>query len=165
MNENTKSKLIVFALSLVPYLLLSWAYMHIVDGGPKAFWQALWFLVVVRLIFAAIETLGSVLVWRFHGKQLVVDKYLESLRSHKFPDRIYEQDDFSTYLSRIADGEEFPAALRSAAREMTKVMEVNEDSGILVGMRMWAAAEEALEIYSPRAKAPSCWQPSDDAPR
>jgi hypothetical protein len=161
MNDKAKSLLVVVALSLVPYLVVSWGYTHLVDGGARAFGQALWVLVIGRIFFAAVETLGSTVAWRLYGKLPVVSKYLTLLQTHKFPERIFAHDDLSSYLDRIEQGEEFSDALRNSASDMRKALDISENAGLLISKRTWAAAEEALEIYSPRAKAPVFGQPSE----
>jgi len=152
--NDARSRIITALLAFVPYLLVSWGYMALVNGNSKDFWAALGVLVGVRFFFSIIETLGSILAWRLHGRTLMIKKHLEFLRAHKFPPRKYAHDGVLAYLSRIEDEPEYSAALRATAREMRSVLELCDDIGILVGMRMISSAEAALEQYSPRSSAP-----------
>ena len=54
------------------------------------------------------------------------------------------------YLGRIENDEGHSEQLKAAAKQWYQVLAFFETSGILVGMRMHAAADDALDIYSPR---------------
>ena len=152
--NNTRSHIISGLLAFVPYLLVSWAYMALTDGNANDFWTALGVLLIVRLFFGIIETFGSMLTWRVYGKKIMVDRNLQFLRAHEFPRRKYAHDGVSAYLLRIEGDPEYTAPLKAIAKEMRSILELCEDIGILVGMRMHSAAEAALDIYSPKAEAP-----------
>lgn len=151
--NNINPQLITAGFSLVPYLLVSWGYAELTDGNSKTFWTAFGVLVGVRLFFSVIETLGSILSWRLHGKKLMVQKMLEALRSNEFPKRFYSHDDILGYLARIEDEEKISPSVKSAAKQLEFVLATFENLGILAGARMYSAAEAALEIYSPRSAA------------
>lgn len=138
----------------VPYFLVSWGYMALVDGGADQFWSAFGVLVAARLFFSFIETLGSVLSWRLYGKKLMVSKFYEFLRMNSFPKRKYAHDDFLNYLARIDDGP-YPASVKTAAKEIYFVLSTFESMGILLGMRIHSATEAALDAYSPKSEAPT----------
>ena len=152
--NNPRSQTIVAAFAFVPYLVIAWGYMAIADGGAKEFWGALAALVVVRLFFSIIETLGSVLSCRLYGRKFMVQKYLKLLRANNFPKRKYAHDDFLGYLARVEDDPTSSPSTRAAAKEIEFYLGTFESLGILLGMRMHSAAELALEQYSPRAEAP-----------
>ena len=152
--NDARSQIITALLAFVPYLLVSWGYTTLTNGNAKDFWVALGVLLLVRLFFGIIETLGAVLSWRVYGKKLMVKKHLEFLRTHNFPRRTYAHDNISAYLLRIEDGPEYSAPLKTTAKEMRSVLELCEGFGILLGMRMHSAAEAALDVYSPRSEAP-----------
>lgn len=153
MNE-TKPLLILWAFSFVPYVLVSWAFTKWGDGETTSFWLVLGGLLLIRTFFGIIETLGSILSWRLYGQKLVVERNLAILRANGFPKRTYSHDDFLAYLSRIEDDPKTSPDLRARAKEFHFVLEFHENAGILVGMRMHAAAERALETYSPKSEAP-----------
>lgn len=151
--NDTRSRIIMSLFSFVPYLLVSWAYMALVDGGASQIWTAFGVLVAVRLFFSVIETLGSVLSWRLYGKQVMVNKFLQLLRVNNFPKRHYAHDDLLNYLARIEDGP-YPTSLKASAKEIELLLSTFESMGILLGMRMYSASEAALDAYSPKSEAP-----------
>jgi hypothetical protein len=151
--NDTRSRIIISLFAFVPYLLVSWGYMALVDGGASQFWSAFGVLVAARLFFSVIETLGSVLSWRLYGKKLMVNKFHEFLRANNFPKRTYAHDDFLNYLARIEDGP-FPPSVKASAKEIYFLLSTFESMGILLGMRMHSATEAALDAYSPKSEAP-----------
>jgi hypothetical protein len=151
---DVRSQFIMALFAWVPYMLVSFAYMKLTEGSWKDFWVALGALIVVRLFFGIIEMLGGSLAWRMYGKKLMVNKHLQLLHANKFPTRQYSHDDFSAYMSRIADDPDSPAPLIVLAKEATHSLELAENLGILIGMRVHSAAEAALDIYSPKSEAP-----------
>jgi hypothetical protein len=153
--NDTRTYIIMFLFALVPYALVAWGYMALMDGQANDFWAAFGILLGVRLFFSTIETLGSVLAWRLYGKRLMVGKHLEFLRARSFPKRKFSEEDCLGYLSSIEDDPDQPASLRAAAKEMHWALATCEEVGIIVGMRMHSAAEAALEVYSPKAQAPA----------
>ena len=96
--NDAGSRTIMALFAFVPYLLVSWAYMALVNGGGNQFWAAFGVLLAARLFFCIIETLGSILSWRLFGKRLMINKFLELLRANNFPKREYAHDDFLNYL-------------------------------------------------------------------
>ena len=151
--KDARAYIIIALFSFVPYLLVSWAYMALVDGGSEQFWTAFGVLIAVRLFFSVIETLGSVISWRLYGKKLMVNKFLGLLRANNFPKREYQHDDFLGSLARIEDGP-YGDSVKTSAKEIYFLLSTFESMGILLGMRMHAASEAALETYSPKAEAP-----------
>lgn len=149
-----KSAIIVSAFAAVPYLLVAWGYTALVDGGAIAFWIGLAVLLGARLFFALVETVGSILAWRLHGRRIMVEKFLFVLRTKNFPRRYYDHDDFTNYLDRVENDDALSPSLRRDAKEWYKFLGIFEDLGILIGARMHSATEIALETYSPRANAP-----------
>jgi hypothetical protein len=150
-KEARKSALVVWLFSLVPYAAVSLGYMTFTDGGRKEFLSAFGVLLVVRLFFSIIEGLGTALMWRLYGKKQTVQKYLAFFRAHKFPMRKDAHEHFWDYLPRIEDNPDVSDAVKSAAREIDMML---RSGGIITSIRMCDAAEEAFELYSPRADAP-----------
>jgi hypothetical protein len=148
--NDTRSQIIMGLFAWVPYVLVSWAYAKLSDGS---FWAALGVLLGVRLFFGVIETLGSVLAWRVYGRKKAIEANLAVLRASAFPRRTYRHDDFLNYLSRIEDDESCTGDVKAAAKQWHQTLALYESMGILVGMRMHAAADAALDIYSPRNDA------------
>lgn len=150
--NDTRSQIIMALSAWVPYVLVSWGYAVVSDSS---FWFALGVILAIRLFFSVIETLGSILTWRLYGRKKAIEKNLSMLRANDFPKRQYAHDDFLNYLSRIEDDATSPEQLKMAARQWEQALAFFESSGILLGMRMHAAADEALNIYSPKHEAPS----------
>ncbi|MEW5943720.1 MAG: hypothetical protein AB1710_07705 [Pseudomonadota bacterium] len=148
---DTRSQIIMASFAWVPYVLVSWGYARLSDGS---FWSALGVLLAIRLFFSVIETLGSVFAWRLYGRRKMIERNLAMLRANNFPKRQYAHDDFLNYLSRIEDDETCPQQLKMAAKQWEQALAFFESSGILLGMRMHAAADAALDIYSPKHEAP-----------
>jgi hypothetical protein len=152
--NDTRSRLVISLFAFVPYLLVAWAYMTLVNGDSSDFWKALGVLVAVRFFFSVIETLGTVISWRLYGKRFMVNKFVEFLRANNFPKRKYAHDDFLNYLARIEDEPSCPASVKASAKEIYFVLSTFESMGILLGMRMHSASEAALDAYSPKSEAP-----------
>ena len=138
----------------IPYILVTWGYAKWTDGDAKTFWTALCVLLAIRLFFYIIETLGDVLSWRLYRRKIMVDNAVTALRTDKFPPREYNSDDLGNYLARIEQDPQYPATLRNAAVNLDQNLATIEQYGILVGARAWEVWEAALDIYSPRSKAP-----------
>ena len=151
--KNARANIVTALFSFVPYLLVSWAYMKLTDGGSNRFWGAFGVLVAVRLFFSVIETLSSVLSWRLYGKKLMVNKFLGLFQANNFPKREYQHDDFPGYMARIEDGP-YADSVKASAKEINFFLSTFESMGILLGMRMHSASEAALEAYSPKVEAP-----------
>jgi hypothetical protein len=152
--NSAKSGIIVLVLSLVPYLFVSWLCAELIDERLRTFWIAFGLLIGARLFFSFIECLGGILIWRIHGREVVVQMFLRVLKENKFPTRYYQHDSFLNYLSRIEDDCGSTQELKFEVKAFEKMLLMWENSGVLAGARMHAATEIALERYSPRRLAP-----------
>ena len=152
--NDARAYIILAIFSLVPYTLVSWAYMALAGGGTKEFWSAIGVLIAIRTFFSLIETLGGVLSWHLYGKKLMVQKFLEFLSTNNFPKRKCEHDNFMDYLVQIEARPEYPSSVKVSAREMRQILKTYESIGILIGARIHAASDMALNAYSPRSQAP-----------
>ncbi len=150
---TNQQRLVIFAFSMVPYLLVSWVYTALTDGESATFWTALGVLMGVRLFFSIIEGIGKVLLWRLYGRNLVVGTAVNIFKTREFPQRKYPDDSLGDYLCRIQDDPEYPSRLRQSAAQVEQTLVVMEEFGILVGARMHSAYEAALDIYAPRERA------------
>ena len=149
--NDTRSEIILALFAWVPYVLVSWGYANFSEGS---FWSALGVLLAVRVFFGIIETLGRVIAWRFYGKKKMIERNLNLLHTNNFPKRQYAHDDFLSYLSRIENDYTCPQEIKMAAKQWKQTLAFFENSGILLGMHMHTAADEALNIYSPKHEAP-----------
>ena len=138
---------ITLVFAWIPYVLLSLGYAQIMDGD---FWKVLGVLIAVRLFFSVVETIGSIFSWRLYGKKKIVELNLNFLRSNNFPNRVLEHDDFLSYLVGIENNEEYSLQLKILATNWKNFLLFFENTGILMGVRMNAAADEALDLYSPK---------------
>ena len=139
--------LITLGFAWIPYVILSWGYAQIMDGN---FWKVLGVLIAVRLFFSVIETIGSIFSWRLYGKKKIVELNVNFLRNNNFPNRVLEHDDFLSYLIGIENNEEYSFQLKILATNWKHLLLFFENTGILMGVRMNAAADEALDLYSPK---------------
>lgn len=158
--NDTRSRIIFLLFAFVPYTLVSWAYMALANGSSREFWSALGVLISARFFFSIIETFGSLLSWQLYGKKLTVRKVLFLLQFNNFPKREYAHDDFLNYLARIDDGAQYPTSIKTAAKEIYYLLSTYENIGILLGARMHAASEAALDAYSPKSEAPVIGAPA-----
>ena len=153
LNE-TKIGIIIFLLSIIPYLCVAGAYMEFTGGHAMTFLIAFVLLSGLRLFFALIECVGSILVWRLYGREIMVRLNLRLLKENRFPMRYYRHDDFLNYLSRIKEDYASSSALKCEVKVIEAVLAMSENSGIFVSARLYHAFEIALERYSPRDLAP-----------
>jgi hypothetical protein len=155
--DQSASSGILLALSLIPYAAVSWAYAAFVDGGWPDFWKCFGLLSVVRVFFSVIEGMGGILVWRIYGRRVAVAHWLKYFRENKFPPKEYASDDFGNYRARLMSVYKRPVDVPFLASEIDSWLASCEQRGILLGMRMNAAVEEAFRRYQatqpPAAKA------------
>src|ERR1700729_2942940 len=142
MNQAVSAS-IVLALSLIPYAAVSWAYAAFVDGGWPDFWKGFGLLSVVRVFFSVIEGMGGILVWRIYGRRVAVAHWLKFFRENNFPPKEYASDDFGNYRARLISLYRRPTDVAFLAAEIESLLLSYEQRGILVGMRMNAAVEQA----------------------
>ena len=151
---DTRSRWVLTLFSFIPYVAAAWAYTEWAHGDNRELWRAFFVLLAARLFFSVVETMGSVLYWHAYGKRITVQRNLQMLRQSNFPKREYAHDDFLAYLSRIESESRYDANLRTAAKQWYFMLATWEQMGILLGMRMHAATDAALDIYSPKSEAP-----------
>jgi len=140
-------QIIMLGFAWVPYVVLSWICAQLIDSN---FWNVLGVLIAARLFFSTIETIGSIFSWRLYGKKKIVQLYLDILQNSNFPKREVESDNFLTHLNRIENNDDYSLQLKVAAKHWEQSLFFYENTGILIGMRMNAAADEAFDIYSPK---------------
>jgi hypothetical protein len=151
MNEADKGKIIAGLVSFAVYVVAAWLIAKIFDAS---IWRSFGVLVAARLFFGVIEGAAGILNWRLFGRRVTVSRFLEILRSNNCPSRFYQHDDFLNYLARIDGDTNLPESARRAAKVLHEMLGLFEAQGILIGARMHAASELALEAYSPKANAP-----------
>jgi len=150
MVRAEKAHMVAAGVSLVVYAAVSWIAAKALG---LSFWWAFGGLLLVRTFFELVDGLTGIINWRVFRRRKTIDQLLGTLRANSFPPRFYHHDQMLTYLGRIEDGG-YPEPVRRAAQELETMLGLAEASGILAGARLHAAAEAALELYSPRAQAP-----------
>jgi hypothetical protein len=81
-----------------------------------------------------------------------VQGFLAVLRANDFPPRENPHDDFLGYLARLDSDYQPKPDYQRAAKELYTLLASTEAQGIIAGMRMHAASDAALDLYSPKAK-------------
>jgi len=145
-----RAQLVAGGVSLAVYALVAWLGARLLDAS---FWRVLGALMAARAFFGIVEGIAGILNWRLFGRRKTVEGFLTVLQTNNFPPRFYQHDDFLNYLARI-ESNTCPESLKRTAKEFEKMLEFAESQGILAGARMHAATEVALEMYSPKARAP-----------
>ena len=146
---NNKTHVISALYAFVPYVPLAWIYSALEDGSARAFWKGLSVLIAAKLMFVMIETIGSTVAWRLHGRRQLIAQFVEFLNVNNLPKREFAQDNLGGYLARLSD-EKYDEGVRRLAVEINQSRLLMENTGPLVGMRYEAAWEAALDIYSQR---------------
>jgi hypothetical protein len=139
--SRTELGLLALLFSLIPYTAVSWGWVVYTNGGGREFATAFGVLLVARLFFATIETLGGIVAWRAYGRQVMLRRLLTSFRSPKVaPDRLADEDNPPTF-------DQLPVTL-----QVEILRWVGESSGFLAEMRFESVITEAAQIYGPSAK-------------
>jgi hypothetical protein len=80
-------------------------------------------------------------------RRVAVGYWLKFFQENKFPPKEYALDDFSNYRARLMSLCRRPTDVAFLATEIESLLLSYEQRGILVGMRMNAAIEEAFRRY------------------
>jgi hypothetical protein len=142
-------RMIAGGLSLAVYAAFAWLNAQIFD---LQFWKVFGGLVAIRAFFSLIEGVATFLNWRLAGRPAAVQGFLAVLPANDFPPRENAHDDFLGYLARLDSDYQPKPDYPRAAKELYTLLASTEAQGILVGMRMHAASDAALDIYSPKSK-------------
>ena len=144
-----RARMINGGLSLVVYAAVAWVGAQVFY---LPFWKAFGGLVAARTFFSVIESVVAFLNWRLTGRPAAVQGFLAMLRANNFPPRENAHDDFLGYLARLDSDYQPTPDYRRAAKELYTLLASTEAQGILAGMRMHAASDAALDLYSPKAR-------------
>lgn len=150
-KSQLASGLAASVVSLAVYAGVSWLGATLFG---LQFWYVVIGLVAASAFFGIVGMLMGILYWRLWGRRKAVEFIVQILRANNFPPREHGHDNFTSYLARIEEGP-YPDAIHRAAKELYAALGAWEDRGVLLGARMHAASELALELYSPRARAPA----------
>lgn len=169
---DSRGYILNWLCSLIPYTIATWVLTKLI-GENANFWMLFGIMLLVRLGFTIMETLGGTLAWRLFNKKAMVTKIVNFLHSRSFPPRRYAFDDFETYLFRLDKFGSYPPKLNtfgqfipdetpiyypqeliSEARHFEEQLIDASALGFLVESRTNLACNLALDIYAPRALAP-----------
>ena len=137
----------------LPYAVLVLGYFAMSKGGAT-FWDALWLILGIRILVAALDFIGKTIFWRIYLHRLVVQHYLNLFEKSNFPKRIYRDDSLLTHLGRIWDGDELSEPVKIGLQDVRQNMISSDGFGLVSGIRNRGAADDAFDIYSPSADAP-----------
>jgi len=129
--------------------LVAYGIVKVVPTYQFGFWPVLGAIVAARLCFGLLDVIGGVISWHMVGRRVAVANWLARLRANQFPPREYANDDASTFFMRIHENNRLPEVMRFTAREAEVLLESSASQGRFVEARMNAAADAALEAYSP----------------
>jgi hypothetical protein len=76
--------LIEGGLALSPYAIVAWGMSYLTT---LTIWQVVGGLVVVRLLYAILDSLGVVLSWWLYGRRTKAKTIAKYLRDNEFPSR------------------------------------------------------------------------------
>jgi hypothetical protein len=141
--------LITASIAFVPYLLLAWAACKLLNDTE--FWEALGWLLGLRLFFGVVETIGGILAWRVYGRRVSSGIFAQALREGKFPQRYDIYADADEYFDQVVADQSQPVDMRVAAGAFIGSMKAYRSVGLLFGLRIGGAWEAALELHSPKA--------------
>lgn len=144
-----RAQMMASGLSLAVYAAIAWVGTQIFD---LKFWRVFGALIAARAFFSLIEGVATFLNWRLAGRPAAVEGFLAVLRTNNFPPRENAHDDFLGYLARLDSDYQPKPDYQRAAKELYTLLASIEAQGILAGMRMHAASDAALDLYSPKAK-------------
>jgi hypothetical protein len=144
-----RARMIASSLSLAVYAAVAWLGAQIFG---LQFWKVFGGLIAARAFFSLIEGVATFLNWRLAGRPAAVRGFLAVLRANDFPPRENAHDDFLGYLARLDSDDQPKPDYQRAAKELYTLLASTEAQGILAGMRMHAASDAALDLYSPRTK-------------
>ena len=141
--------LITASIAFIPYLLLAWAASKLLSD--TGFWQALGWLLGLRLFFGVVEMIGGILAWRVYGRRVSSAIFAQALREGKFPQRYDIYADADEYFDQVVADQAQPVDMRVTAGTFIGSIKAYRSVGLLTGLRIGSAWESALEIHSPKA--------------
>jgi hypothetical protein len=118
------------------------------DGDSKRFWIAFGVLLLARLFFSIIETIGKVIAWHSWGKSQTVQFVTNIFEQGDFPRTRQHDDDFLCYLDRVASDEDLTEDQRCRASIIQFWLQMLDWQGVLAGRRADKAAEIAVARYA-----------------
>ncbi|SDG94601.1 hypothetical protein SAMN04487926_101333 [Paraburkholderia steynii] len=146
MNE-TQSKLWFSGVAFIPYAILAYGFNWITRGSDHDLNTALIVLLGGRLVYGLIDNVTAATAWRFYGRKRAVETFLKLMRENRMPPRENPADSLKYYLSYIDSDNESNAVIRSAARQISTIIEHSQHEGLIGGSRVEKTAQQAYERY------------------
>lgn len=145
--SETQSKLWFSGVAFIPYALLAYAYNWLTHGTDHDLTVASMVLLGGRFAYALIDNVTAAIAWRLHGRKRAVNAFLKLMRENRMPRRESSTESLSSYLNYLDNDNEGNPAIRSAARQISTILEQSHHDGLMGGNRVEKAAQEAYERY------------------
>ncbi|KVW40536.1 hypothetical protein [Burkholderia ubonensis] len=145
--SETQSKLWFSGVAFIPYAVLAYGFNWLTNGSDHDLTTAIIVLLGGRLVYALIDNVTAAIAWRLHGRKRAVGAFLKLMRENRMPRRENSSDSLRSYLSYVDSDYESDATVRSAARQISTIIEQSHHDGLLGGGRVEKAAQEAYERY------------------
>lgn len=145
--RETQSKLWFSGVAFIPYTVLAYGFNRLNNGSDHDLTIAIMVLLCGRLVYALIDNATAAIAWRLHGRRRSVDAFVKLMRENRMPRSENPSESLVSYLSYLDnDGERNPA-IRSAARQISTIIEQSHHDGLMGGGWVEKAAQEAYERY------------------
>ncbi|WP_197387621.1 hypothetical protein [Ralstonia pseudosolanacearum] len=165
MNE-TQSKLWFSGVAYIPYAILGYGFNWLTNGTNHDLTITLVVLLGGRLLYALIDGTTAAIAWRVHGRKRAIEAFLKLMRENRMPKRDNPNDSLASYLNYLDSDHEKDAVVRSAARQISTIIEQSRHDGLIGGNRVENAAKMAYGRYQeglPTLRLPD-WVGTESAP-
>lgn len=146
MNE-TQSKLWFSGVAYIPYVVLAYGFNWLTNGSNSDLGTTLAVLLGGRLLYALIDGITAEIAWRVDGKKRAIEAFLKLMRETDMPKRDNAKDSLADYLNYLDSDYEKDPVIRSAARQISTIIEQSHYEGLRGGIRIENAAQLAYERY------------------
>lgn len=137
-----------FVSPLLLNAVLAWAFTAFTNGNSSTFWTTFFVLIGIRLFFALVDSIFSVLSFKLYRKKFVVQQLVNDFRRFEFPKREDLNEDWLMYLKRLQATESLPFTVRRTAAFLEGQFDLADKSGFLMGRQSEAAMEAAVNAWS-----------------
>ncbi|MBY4694512.1 hypothetical protein K6W21_10505 [Burkholderia latens] len=145
--RETQSKLWFSGVAFIPYAVLAYGFNWLNNGSDHDLTTAIMVLLGGRLVYALIDNVTAAIAWRLHGRKRAVDAFVKLMQENRMPRRESQSESLVVYLNYLDNDGEKDSAVRSAARQISTIIEQSNHEGPLGGNRVEKAAQEAYERY------------------
>ena len=145
--SETQSKLWFSGVAFIPYAILAYGFNWLTKGSDHDLTTVVIVFLGGRLVYGLIDNVTAATAWRLHGRKRAVEAFLKLMRENRMPRRESPTDGLGSYLSYIDSDYETNAVIRSAARQISTIIEQSHHDGLMGGNRVEKAAQDAYERY------------------